>query len=103
LADIDEQGQLLTLESKEMGLARLKHYEFPVDLNNVTRAYYERMSTIVIDSQASIRKSITKMTIDPNFAPAAQALSSASSAMKLAAFKIRTQRYLQVLFRMFSM
>jgi hypothetical protein len=75
LADIDEQGQLLTLESKEVGN----------------------------DSQASIRKSITKMTIDPNFAPTAQALSSASSAMKLAAFKIRTQRYLQVLFRMFSM
>jgi hypothetical protein len=75
LADIDEQGQLSTLESEEAGS----------------------------DSQAVTWKSSTKMIIDPNFAPAAQALSSASSAMKLAAFKIRTQRYLQVLFRMFSM
>jgi hypothetical protein len=68
LADLDQEGQILTLESKEVGS----------------------------DAHAST----TKMTIDPNFAPAAQAL---SSAMKLAAFKIRTQRYLQVIFRMFSM
>jgi hypothetical protein len=72
LADRDQEGQLLTLESKEVGS----------------------------DSHSSTRKSFTKMTIDPNFAPAAQAL---TSAMKLAAFKIRTQRYLQVIFRMFSM
>jgi hypothetical protein len=68
LAHIDQEGQVLTLESKE----------------------------VESDSHASI----TKMTIDPNFAPAAQAL---SSAVKLAAFKIRTQRYFQVLLRMFSM
>jgi acetylornithine deacetylase/succinyl-diaminopimelate desuccinylase-like protein len=28
------------------GLVRLEHYEFPVELNNVTRAYYERMSEV---------------------------------------------------------
>jgi hypothetical protein len=48
--------------------------------------------------------SIVKMPVDSNivllFGAATQAL---SSAMQLAAFKIRTQRYLQVIFRMFSM
>lgn len=28
------------------GLARLEHYEFPFELTNITRAYYERMSKI---------------------------------------------------------
>jgi hypothetical protein len=76
LADRDEQGQLLTLESEKLG--------------------------------SGDAAPVTKMAIDLNIVsssvgPATQALSSASSAMKLAAFKIRTQRYLQVLFRMFSM
>jgi hypothetical protein len=44
-----------------------------------------------------------KMSVDPNVVtvePVGQAL---TSAMKLAAFKFRTQRYMQLLFRMFSM
>jgi hypothetical protein len=65
---MDDEGQILTLESKEAG--------------------------------SGSHVSTTKMAIDQNFAPAAQAL---SSAVKLAAFKIRTQRYFQVLLRMFSM
>jgi acetylornithine deacetylase/succinyl-diaminopimelate desuccinylase-like protein len=28
------------------GLGRLQHYEFPMELNNVTRAYYERMAQV---------------------------------------------------------
>jgi acetylornithine deacetylase/succinyl-diaminopimelate desuccinylase-like protein len=31
------------------GLVRLEHYEFPVELNNVTRAYYERLSQDAMD------------------------------------------------------
>ncbi len=27
-------------------LARLEHYQFPFELNNITRAYYERMSKV---------------------------------------------------------
>jgi acetylornithine deacetylase/succinyl-diaminopimelate desuccinylase-like protein len=41
-------------------LARLEHYEFPLDLNNVTRAYYERMSTIVTGQRAADMKGILK-------------------------------------------
>jgi hypothetical protein len=43
---------------------------------------------------------LTKTSIESTIAPAAQDL---SAAVKLAAFKLRTQRYMQVIFRMFSM
>jgi hypothetical protein len=43
---------------------------------------------------------VTKMAIQPTIVPVAQDL---SSAVKLAAFKLRTQRYFQVIFRIFSM
>src|SRR5207247_9701593 len=28
------------------GLGRLEHFQFPFELNNVTRAYYEKLSTV---------------------------------------------------------
>lgn len=42
------------------GLVRLQHYEFPVDLNNVTRAYYERMSKVETGQRAEDMKAILK-------------------------------------------
>jgi len=35
------------------GLTRIEHYEFPFELNNVTRAYYERMAKIETGQRAS--------------------------------------------------
>ncbi|PYX35231.1 MAG: peptidase M20, partial [Acidobacteria bacterium] len=40
------------------GLGRLEHYEFPMELNSVTRAYYERMSTVASGQRAEDMKAI---------------------------------------------
>ena len=42
------------------GLVRLQNYKFPFELNNVTRAYYERMATVVPAQKAQDIKSILK-------------------------------------------
>jgi len=42
------------------GLVRLEHYEFPIDLNSVTRAYYERMSKVETGQRAEDMKAILK-------------------------------------------
>jgi acetylornithine deacetylase/succinyl-diaminopimelate desuccinylase-like protein len=39
-------------------LTRLEHYEFPFELNNVTRAYYERMSPVETGQRAADMKAI---------------------------------------------
>jgi acetylornithine deacetylase/succinyl-diaminopimelate desuccinylase-like protein len=46
------------------GLARLERYEFSIDLNNVTRAYYERMSTVETGQRAEDMKAILKTPPD---------------------------------------
>jgi acetylornithine deacetylase/succinyl-diaminopimelate desuccinylase-like protein len=46
-------------------LTRLEHYEFPFELNNVTRAYYERMSTVETGQRAADIKAILKTPPDP--------------------------------------
>ncbi len=47
------------------GLARLERYEFPIELNNVTRAYYQRMSTVETGQRAQDMKAILKTPPDP--------------------------------------
>jgi len=47
------------------GLARLEKYEFPVDLNNVTRAYYERMSKVETGQRAADMKAVLANPPDP--------------------------------------
>jgi acetylornithine deacetylase/succinyl-diaminopimelate desuccinylase-like protein len=47
------------------GLVRLQHYEFPVELNTVTRAYYERMSQVEKGQRAADMKAILKTPPDP--------------------------------------
>ena len=42
------------------GLTRLAQYEFPVDLNSVTRAYYEKMSKTETGQRAEDMKAILK-------------------------------------------
>jgi acetylornithine deacetylase/succinyl-diaminopimelate desuccinylase-like protein len=42
------------------GLGRLEHYEFPMELNSVTRAYYERMSKVASGQRAEDMKAILK-------------------------------------------
>jgi hypothetical protein len=44
-----------------------------------------------------------KMSVGPNVVTVEPAGRALTRAMKLAAFKFRTQRYMQLLFRMFSM
>src|SRR5467141_5402476 len=46
------------------GLARLEHYEFPVQLNSVTRAYYERMAATETGQRAEDMKAILKTPPD---------------------------------------
>jgi acetylornithine deacetylase/succinyl-diaminopimelate desuccinylase-like protein len=41
-------------------LVRLEHYEFPIDLNSVTRAYYERMAKITPGQRGEDMKAILK-------------------------------------------
>jgi len=45
-------------------LTRLEHYEFPFELNNVTRAYYERMSNVETGQRAADMKGILKTPPD---------------------------------------
>jgi acetylornithine deacetylase/succinyl-diaminopimelate desuccinylase-like protein len=47
------------------GLGRLEHYEFPMQLNNVTRAYYERMAATESGQRAEDMKAILKTPPDP--------------------------------------
>jgi acetylornithine deacetylase/succinyl-diaminopimelate desuccinylase-like protein len=42
------------------GLVRLEHYEFPIDLNSVTRAYYERMAKVETGQRGEDMKAILK-------------------------------------------
>jgi acetylornithine deacetylase/succinyl-diaminopimelate desuccinylase-like protein len=44
------------------GLTRIEHYEFPFELNNVTRAYYERMAKIETGKRAA---DIRAMLLNP--------------------------------------
>jgi len=46
------------------GLTRLAHYQFPVDLNNVTRAYYERMSKVEAGQRAADMLAVLKQPPD---------------------------------------
>jgi acetylornithine deacetylase/succinyl-diaminopimelate desuccinylase-like protein len=46
-------------------LTRLEHYEFPFELNRVTRAYYERMSTVETGGRAADIRAILKTPPDP--------------------------------------
>jgi acetylornithine deacetylase/succinyl-diaminopimelate desuccinylase-like protein len=47
------------------GLSRLEHYEFPAQLNNVTRAYYERLASTTTGQRAEDMKAILKSPPDP--------------------------------------
>jgi acetylornithine deacetylase/succinyl-diaminopimelate desuccinylase-like protein len=47
------------------GLGRLEHYEFPVQLNNVTRAYYEKLAANASGQRAEDMKAILKTPPDP--------------------------------------
>jgi acetylornithine deacetylase/succinyl-diaminopimelate desuccinylase-like protein len=42
------------------GLARLEHYQFPFELNEVTRAYYERMAKVETAERAAAMRGILK-------------------------------------------
>jgi acetylornithine deacetylase/succinyl-diaminopimelate desuccinylase-like protein len=46
------------------GLGRLAHYEFPMQLNNVTRAYYQRMAATETGQRAEDMKAILKTPPD---------------------------------------
>ena len=46
-------------------LGRLERYEFPMQLNNVTRAYYERMAATETGQRAEDMKAILKTPPDP--------------------------------------
>jgi acetylornithine deacetylase/succinyl-diaminopimelate desuccinylase-like protein len=46
------------------GLVRLEHYKFPFELNNVTRAYYERISNVEKGERAADMKAILKTPPD---------------------------------------
>ena len=47
------------------GLVRLEHFEFPIDLNSVTRAYYERMSKVEKGQRAEDMKAILERSSGP--------------------------------------
>ena len=42
------------------GLGRLQHFQFPFELNNVTRAYYEKLSTVTSGQRGNAMKAILK-------------------------------------------
>jgi acetylornithine deacetylase/succinyl-diaminopimelate desuccinylase-like protein len=46
------------------GLARLEHFEFPFELNNVTRGYYERMATLTSGQRQADMRAILQPTPD---------------------------------------
>jgi acetylornithine deacetylase/succinyl-diaminopimelate desuccinylase-like protein len=47
------------------GLGRLEKYEFPFELNSVTRGYYEQMSTIETGQRAADMRAILQLPPDP--------------------------------------
>jgi acetylornithine deacetylase/succinyl-diaminopimelate desuccinylase-like protein len=47
------------------GLARLQKYQFPAELNDITRAYYERMSKVETGQRAADMKAILRNPPDP--------------------------------------
>jgi acetylornithine deacetylase/succinyl-diaminopimelate desuccinylase-like protein len=47
------------------GLERLQHYQFPFELNPVTRAYFERMAAVVTGQKAADMKAILQTPPDP--------------------------------------
>ncbi len=47
------------------GLVRLEHFQFPFELNPVTRAYFERMATVERGQRASDMKAILETPPDP--------------------------------------
>jgi acetylornithine deacetylase/succinyl-diaminopimelate desuccinylase-like protein len=47
------------------GLARLQNFQFPFELNEVTRAYYERMAKVETPARAAAMKGILKNPPDP--------------------------------------
>ena len=47
------------------GLQKIGNYQFPFELNNVTRAYFERMSTLVTGQTAADMRAILKTPPDP--------------------------------------
>jgi acetylornithine deacetylase/succinyl-diaminopimelate desuccinylase-like protein len=47
------------------GLERLQHYQFPFELNPVTRAYFERMAAVVTGQKAADMKTILQTPPDP--------------------------------------
>ncbi|MGH9452740.1 MAG: M20/M25/M40 family metallo-hydrolase [Terriglobia bacterium] len=47
------------------GLAQLQHYQFPFELNPVTRAYFERMAAVVKGEEGADMKAILKAPPDP--------------------------------------
>src|SRR5215468_1677082 len=47
------------------GLGRLERYEFPVEMNDVTRAYYARMAEVATGQRAEDMKAILKSPPDP--------------------------------------
>lgn len=47
------------------GLGRLERYEFPIDLNNVTRAYYESMAKVETGQRAADMRAILQNPPDP--------------------------------------
>ncbi len=57
------------------GLSRLANFEFPARLNEVTRAFFERMSAIAQDREAADMRAISKTPPDP---AAARRLSASS-------------------------
>ena len=46
-------------------LGRLEHYQFPVELNPVTRVYFERMATVATGQVAADMKAVLKTPPDP--------------------------------------
>ena len=46
------------------GLARLEHYQFPFELTNITRAYYERMAKISTGERSADMRAILKKPPD---------------------------------------
>jgi acetylornithine deacetylase/succinyl-diaminopimelate desuccinylase-like protein len=47
------------------GLARLERYQFPVELNPVTRTYFERMASVETSQKAADMRAILKTPPDP--------------------------------------
>ncbi len=46
------------------GLARLEHYKFPVEVNNITRAFFERMSKVEKGEKAAEMRAVARQPPD---------------------------------------